>query len=237
MKIRTYFLVLIYAVIVVSIVPLLLVALPLGIREPLFEYARGVMWFSQWFLGLRLEVGGRELVDRTKACVFMANHASFIDGPLLFTVIPQRVRVMLKKSIFRLPVLGFGMKYVGFIPVDRKHAQRGKEAIENAARLMRERGYSFLIFPEGTRTLDGRMGPFRRGGFFLALASGAPIVPVAIRGTFQIMPKGSPFPKKGRIHVAFRPPISVQGAGEQELPGLMERVRSSIQAGLKEESL
>ena len=127
------------------------------------------------------------------------------------------------------------MKYVGFVPVDRKHAQRGKEAIERAARQMRERGYSFLIFPEGTRSLDGTFGIFRRGGFFLAVETGAPIVPVAIRGTFEIMPKGSFFVKKGTIRVAFRPPIPVQNMGEKDLAGLIDLVRMSIQTGLGEE--
>jgi len=236
MKIRTCFLFLIYVLLVIALVPILLFCFPFGIREPLFEFGKAAMWLSKGILGLRLEVTGLEHVDRAKTYVFMGNHTSFIDGPLLFMLIPQHVRVILKKSIFKLPILGFGMKFVGFIPVDRKHAQRGKEAIERAARQMREREYSFLIFPEGTRSLDGNTGAFRRGGFFLAMESGAPIVPVSIRGTFEIMPKGSFFVNKGSIRVAFRPAIPVQAASEQNMSGLMEKVRASIQAGLEKES-
>jgi len=235
MKIRTCFLLLIYVLLVVTFTPLLLFCLPFGIRGPLFEFAKAAMRLSKWILGLRLEVTGLEHVDRTKTYVFMGNHVSFIDGPMLFTVIPQHVRVILKKGVFRLPVLGFSMTYAGFIPVDRKHAQRGREAIERAVGLMRERGYSFLIFPEGTRSLDGHMGAFRRGGFFLAVESGAPIIPVSVRGTFEIMPKGSFFVNKGSIRVAFRPAVPVQGASGQNLAGLMEKVRAAIQAGLEEE--
>ena len=235
MKFRTILLFFLYILIVICIIPVLLFCMLFGIREPLYEIGKAAMRMSRWILGLRLEVTGLEQVDPAAAYVFMGNHVSFIDGPLLFMVIPQHVRVIFKKSILKLPILGFGMKYVGFVPVDRKHAQRGKEAIERAARQMRERGYSFLIFPEGTRSLDGTFGIFRRGGFFLAVETGAPIVPVAIRGTFEIMPKGSFFVKKGTIRVAFRPPIPVQNMGEKDLAGLIDMVRMSIQTGLGEE--
>lgn len=237
MKVRTLFLFLLYIVIVICLIPILLFCIPLGIREPLYDLGKAVMRLSRWILGLRLEVSGLEQVDPAKTYVFMGNHTSFIDGPLLFMLIPQHVRVILKKGIFKLPILGFGMKYVGFVPVDRKRAQRGKEAIERAARQMRERGYSFLIFPEGTRSMDGNLGTFRRGGFFLALESGAPIVPVSIRGTFEIMPKGSFFVKKGRVRVAFRPAIPVQDTGAQDLAALMDKVGTSIRDGLGEERI
>lgn len=234
MKIRTLFLFLLYVLTVICITPFLLFCMLFGIREPLYEIGKAVMRLSRWILGLRLDVSGLENVDRTKNYVFMGNHTSFIDGPLLFTVIPQHVRVIMKRSVFKLPVLGFGMKYVGFVPVDRNRAQRGKEAIERAARVMRDRGYSFLIFPEGTRSLDGTLGAFRRGGFFLAAESGAPIVPVSIRGTFEIMPKGRFFVEKGRIRVSFRPAIPTQGFGERDLADIMGRVRASIEDSLKE---
>ncbi|MDP2914038.1 MAG: lysophospholipid acyltransferase family protein [Candidatus Aminicenantes bacterium] len=237
MKVRTLFLFLLYIVIVICLIPILLFCIPLGIREPLYDLGKAVMRLSRWILGLRLEVTGLEQVDPAKTYVFMGNHTSFIDGPLLFMLIPQHVRVILKKSIFKLPILGFGMKYVGFVPVDRKRAQRGKEAIEGAAGQMRERKYSFLIFPEGTRSRDGNLAAFRRGGFFLAVESGAPIVPVSIRGTFEIMPKGSFFVKKGRIRVTFRPPILIQDTDAHDLADLMDKVRTSIQAGLGEERI
>jgi 1-acyl-sn-glycerol-3-phosphate acyltransferase len=152
-------------------------------------------------------------------------------------LIPHPVRVILKKEIFRIPVVGTGMRHIEFVPVDRKGIKGGKASIERAARLMKDKGYSFLVFPEGTRSLDGNLQKFKRGGFFLALESGAPIVPVAIQGTFEIMPKKSFFVRKGRIRVVFRPPIPVQGYDQDHLAGLMDKVRTSIQdAGQKEES-
>jgi len=237
MKVRTLLLFILYVVIVICLTPVLIVFMILKIREPLLAIAKGVMRLSRKILGLRLDVSGREQVDRTKAYIFMPNHLSFIDGPLLFMLIPHPVRVILKKEIFRIPVVGTGMRHVEFVPVDRKGIKGGKASIERAARLMKDKGYSFLIFPEGTRSLDGNLQKFKRGGFFLALESGAPIVPVAIQGTFEIMPKKSFFVRKGRIRVIFRPPIPVQGYDQAHLADLMDKVRTSIQdAGQKEES-
>ena len=141
----------------------------------------------------------------------MPNHLSFLDGPLVMMLIPGAARVILKRSVLRLPIVGLGMRHVGFVPVDRKGAAGGKRSIARAAALMRDRGYSFLIFPEGTRSRDGNLRAFRRGGFFLALESGAPIVPVTIRGTFELMPKGQWFARRGTVRVAFHEPVPVTG--------------------------
>lgn len=230
MKVRTLFLFSLYIVLVVCLVPFLLFCMLFGIREPLYAIGKWAMRLSRRILGLELEVEGLEAVDRKMSYVFMANHLSFIDGPLLFTLIPQNVRVILKKAIFRLPVLGLGMKQVGFVPVDRKGTSGGQASISRAVRQIKERGYSFLIFPEGTRSLDGTMGRFRRGGFYLALESGSPILPIVIQGTFEMMPKGEFFVKKGRVRVIFQQPIPVQGYDFDHLPDLMDKVRLAIAA-------
>jgi 1-acyl-sn-glycerol-3-phosphate acyltransferase len=230
MKGRTLFLFSLYIVLVVCLVPFLLFCMLFGIREPLYAIGKWAMRLSRRILGLELEVEGLEAVDRKMSYVFMANHLSFIDGPLLFTLIPQNVRVILKKVIFRLPVLGLGMKHVGFVPVDRKGTSGGQASISRAVRQIKERGYSFLIFPEGTRSLDGTMGRFRRGGFYLALESGSPILPIVIQGTFETMPKGEFFVKKGRVRVIFQRPIPVQGYDFDHLPDLMDKVRLAIAA-------
>jgi 1-acyl-sn-glycerol-3-phosphate acyltransferase len=162
----------------------------------------------------------------------MPNHLSFLDGPLLFLVIPKPVRVILKKEIFKIPVIGMAMKNVEFVPVDRKGIRGGKISIDSAARLIKEKGYSFLIFPEGTRSLDGELQKFRRGGFFLAADSQTPIVPVTIRGTFKIMPKGAAFVKRGLIKIIFHPPVLVDGFDKSNMPELMESARNTIQLGL-----
>jgi len=226
--VRTAILLIFYVVLVLLLTPVLLVFWPLGIRDPLLDMGKWAMAASRSVLRLGIEVSGLEYVDPAKSYVFMANHLSFLDGPLLFYVIPQRVRVILKKSIFRIPIVGPGMRFVGFVPVDRKRASGGKRSIDEAARMMKERGYSFLIFPEGTRSRTGRLQPFKRGGFFLALAAQAPIVPITIKGTFELMPKGRIFPRRGPIRVIFHPPVETAGRTAEDIPALLEAVRQAI---------
>jgi 1-acyl-sn-glycerol-3-phosphate acyltransferase len=162
----------------------------------------------------------------------MSNHLSFLDGPLLFLLIPQSIRVILKKEVFRIPVVGQGMRFVGFVPVDRKGVRGGKKSIDRAAQLMRERGYSYLMFPEGTRSRDGRTQAFKRGGFFLALESGAAVAPITIRGTYELMPRGTIFARRGKIDVLFHPPVPVKGYDQNNMQTLIDKVKGIIVSGL-----
>ncbi len=231
---RTIILFIIYVLFTLLLIPVLLFCF-------LFKRPRLVLWAGKnairlgpKILGVRIEITGIDVVEKHKSYIFMSNHLSFLDGPLLYFVIPQPIRVILKKEIFRIPIIGLGMKLVGFVPVDRKSIRGGKRSIDHAVRLMKEKGYSFLIFPEGTRSRTGKLQEFRRGGFFLALASQSPIVPIAIQGTYELMPKGSFFAKRGKIKISFFPPISVRGYQKDDLPGLLEEVRSVIRSGLAE---
>jgi 1-acyl-sn-glycerol-3-phosphate acyltransferase len=166
--------------------------------------------------------------------VFMPNHESFLDGPLMFVITPQFMRVIQKKEIFRIPILAQGMKVAEFIPVDRKGQRGGREAIEKAVRLIQRKKHSFLIFPEGTRTLDGKLQRFRRGGFYLALQSQVPIVPVSINGSFELMPKGSFFTKRGTISVELHDPVPMEGYSEANLDVLRDRIYNTVLSGLED---
>ena len=232
-RLRSAFLFLFYVLLVILLIPFILLCMLIGKRAPLVSVAKWAMRLSRRILGIRLDVTGLENSDRGRPLVFMANHLSFLDGPLLFILIPHQVRVIIKEGVGRIPVVGPGMRFVGFLTVARKGGHEGKARIGLAARLMRERNYSFLIFPEGTRSRDGRLGPFRRGGFFLALESGAPIVPVAIRGTYEMMPRGRRYVGKGRVRVDFLAPIPSEGTTVETMPDLMEKVRSAVAAGLE----
>jgi 1-acyl-sn-glycerol-3-phosphate acyltransferase len=234
-RLRTIFLAFYCTVVVLYLTPVLLIFMVFGLRDPLLTIIKRLVRFAPVLLGLKIDVRGLDVIDRTKSYVFMSNHLSFIDGPLLVLVIPQLVRVIMKKGVFRIPIVGLGMRYLGFIPVDRKGVNSGRVSVEDAAQLMKKRRYSFLIFPEGTRSLDGNLQRFRRGGFFLALAAGVPIVPIAIRGTRELMPKGSPFAKPGRIRVAFCRPLAVEGNGPEDLSALMERTREAIRDAVEKE--
>jgi 1-acyl-sn-glycerol-3-phosphate acyltransferase len=231
--IRTLVLVLFYAVLIILLTPVILLCMLVGVRDPLIAIGLWAMRVSRRVLGIVVEVSGLERFDPRTPHIFMPNHASFMDGPLVMMLIPGTARVILKKSILRLPVLGLGMRHVGFVPVDRKGAEGGKKSIARAAALVHERGYSFLIFPEGTRSRDGRLQPFRRGGFFLALESGASIVPVTIRGTFELMPKGQWYARRGKVSVAFHEPAPVAGSTPETMAGLMENVRQAILSGME----
>jgi len=220
------------ALFAVAIAPLILAGIVFGIREPLYDLARWAMRTTGWILGIRIEVAGLDRFDPRASYVFMPNHLSLLDGPLAGVVIPQRVRVIIKKSISNIPILGWGLRHLGCVPVDRKGESGGKRSIEKAAGLMSERGYSFMVFPEGTRSRDGKTQKFRRGGFFLALQAGVPIVPVTIRGSFELMPKGQFQAKRGTIRIEFHPPVSVEGFTAEGMQDLADRVRDRVLSGL-----
>jgi len=200
--------------------------------EAFLAYGVWMMRVGQRLLGIEVEAEGRERLDRRTPYVFMCNHLSFLDAPALVTVIDRPVRSIVKRFVFRIPVFGWGMRLAGFVPVDKEGIGEGRKRIARASGLIREKGYSFLVFPEGQRSWDGRLQPFRRGGFFLALEAGAPIVPVSIAGTFELMPRVSRRVRRGRVRIVFHEPIAAAGFSPETLPELMERVRAAIASGL-----
>ena len=219
---------LLFVLYLVFLVPALPLCVLLGLREPLVTAGYWLVRLGRRILGIELEISGLERLEPGTAYIFMSNHLSLLDGPLLMAYIGRPCRVILKKSILRVPLLGTGMRYVGFVPVDRKRARGGMKSIALAARLIKERGTSFLIFPEGTRSRDGKARDFRRGGFFLALESEAPIVPVTIRGTFELMPKGQLYARKGTVRMTYHAPVPVEGWTRDAMDGLVARVREEI---------
>ena len=228
MIIRTAVLLLFYAGIILCLIPGLLFAAGLGLRETLVRIGKWAMGASRAVLGLRVDVFGRVPESEDGPFVYMSNHVSLLDGPLLFRLIRGPVRVIMKTSLFRIPVVGLAMKIIGFIPVDRSGTRSGRAAIGRAAEAIKEKGYSFLIFPEGTRSLDGRLQTLRRGGFFLAREAGVPIAPVSIEGTFEIMPKGRLVPGKGSIRVFFHPPVADPEPGSSDFEAWMSAVRERL---------
>jgi len=234
-KMRTIVVLVLYVILALLLIPVLLVCYLGKWTKPIMAPSKWALHFGKWILGVDLKVYGLEGIDKKASYIFMANHLSFLDGPLLFMIIPQYVRVILKKEVFKIPIVGQGMRHVGFIPVDRKKLKGGKKSIDKASQIVKEKGFSFLIFPEGTRSRTGSLQPFKRGGFFLAFDSQAPIVPVTINGTYELMPRGSFFVKRGKIKVDFHKPLPVGRYDQDKLPSLVERVRGVIQSGLEEE--
>lgn len=213
-------------------IPVLLVCALVGWRDGFLVYGRWMMRVGRALLGIRVEVSGLERLDRRTPCVFMSNHVSFLDAPMLVTVVDRPVRFIVKRFVFRIPVMGLGMRFAGYVPLDKEGVGEGRKRIARAADLIRTKGYSFLVYPEGTRSWEGTLLPFRRGGFFLALETGAPIVPVSVRGTYELMPRGRRSIRPGVVRIAFHEPVPAAGHTPETMPALMERVRAAIASGL-----
>ncbi len=202
-------------------------------RDPTGDWVLDLArWWSGWitrFAGVRIIVDNRANLDANQPYVFMANHASTIDIWALFLAIPRRVRMIAKKQLARIPLFGWVMWAGRFIFIDRQNAAAARRSIEEAGRRIRG-GVSVLIFPEGTRTRDGQLGPFKKGGFHLAMDAGVPIVPVALRGTRALMPRGSLRVMSGEVFVTIGVPIPTSGLTIDDRPALIERVRDAIAA-------
>lgn len=219
-------------VLTVLAVPVLLVCFLFGLRDGFLAYGVWMMKVGRLLLGIDVDATGLDRLDRSVPYVFMCNHLSFLDAPMLVTVIDRPVRFIVKRFVFRIPVLGLGMRFAGYVPLDKEGVGEGRKRIARAVRLVMEKGYSFLIYPEGTRSRKGKLLPFRRGGFFLALDTGAPIVPVSISGTYELMPRGSRHIRKGTVRIVFHEPIPVSGFSPDTMPALIEQVRASIASSL-----
>jgi 1-acyl-sn-glycerol-3-phosphate acyltransferase len=185
-----------------------------------------------WLAGVRLEVHGREKIPR-RAVVFMANHQSNCDPPAIFVLLPP-VLILGKEEFFRVPVLGRAMLLRGFVPVERKNRERAIKAVEQATKSL-EAGNSFMVFPEGTRSPDGRLGPFKKGVFVMAIKAGAPIVPISVSGGRKIMPKGKFIIKPGTVRITFHEPVLTEGCTLGDRDRMMEKVRQAILGGLTPE--
>jgi 1-acyl-sn-glycerol-3-phosphate acyltransferase len=164
------------------------------------------------------------------ASIVMANHSSNLDPPVLIPLLPGRVVIYLKASLMRLPILGYAMRLAGFIPVVRGGSAEAAKATSAVAQRELDQGSCLVLFPEGTRSRDGSLLPFKKGPFFLAMASGAPVVPVSIAGATRMLPKGSIRLRSGTVSVTFHPPLYPADYSEKE--ELMEAVRSAIESGL-----
>lgn len=199
---------------------------------PLYRGTRFILSTSCRLAGVRFQVVGLEHVPRNRACIFMSNHVSNLDPPALISLLPGRTSAFLKRSLMKIPVVGTGFRQGEFIAVDRTgDAVAAKESVTEAERLL-AKGVHITTFVEGTRSPDGRMLPFKKGPFFLAMNTNAPVVPVSIHGTEKILEKGSLRIKPGVAHVAFHEPVDPAAFSSRE--ELMSTVRTAIASGLPE---
>jgi 1-acyl-sn-glycerol-3-phosphate acyltransferase len=203
-----------------------------GNANALYRVSLWIVRVALQLARIRVEVTGAELVPRGTACIFMSNHVSNLDPPVLLPMIPGRTSAFLKRSLMKIPVLGYGFRLGEFVPVDRDGTAGSAKAGVDAARRVLEKGIHIMTFVEGTRSRDGRMLPFKKGPFYLAMEAQALCVPVSISGTESMMRKGSMKVTPGTVRVIFHAPIDPRQFATRE--ELMEAVRAAIASGLPE---
>jgi 1-acyl-sn-glycerol-3-phosphate acyltransferase len=202
-------------------------------RTGLLQHACARWWcrLVAWTIGARLHVHGAAHVRGDRGYVYMANHSSLIDTPALFACLPYPFKIMAKQELFLVPFMGWHLWTSGNFPVDRRDARRTARSLRRVIDGVRA-GTSLAVFPEGTRTADGRLQPFMPGAFKIAVRAGAPIVPVTIRGTFALLPKTTLAPRPGRVDVFIGEPIPTADVDERRLGELIDRTRAAIAAHL-----
>lgn len=197
----------------------------------LIPLARLWSWLVLRTCGVRATASYHPDLDPARPCVYMANHQSQFDIPALVLGMPAGFRIVAKRELLHIPIFGWALWLAGFVFIDRRDRERAIRSLERAARRVR-RGTSIVVFAEGTRSPDGRLLPFKKGGFILALQAGVPIVPVSIRGGHAVLPKGSLRVRPGTIEVIFGAPIPTSSYTFETRDALVEAVRKQIASGL-----
>src|SRR5499433_2899597 len=191
--------------------------------------ARGTL-FVMRAVGVRVRVKGRQRIP-PGTCLFVANHTSSADAPAVVNAIPRRIAILLKKSLFQWPIVGQAFQLAHFIPVERSKRESAIASLEKAIEAMSE-GQSFLIYPEGTRSPDGRLQQFKKGAVVMAIKAGVPIVPIACSGAHRVMEKRSLKIQPGEILVEFLTPIDASRYTIEKRDALNQAVHDRMAAGL-----
>jgi 1-acyl-sn-glycerol-3-phosphate acyltransferase len=219
----------------VAALPVALICIPWtllsGKVDLLYRMGVGVALAGVRLVGVKVEVVGSEKLDWGRTYIFMCNHVSNLDPPIVIPIMPRRTSVLVKKELFRVPLLGRAMRLASLVPVDRSDREAAISSLRFAGDVMRS-GISMTIWPEGTRSPDGRLLPFKKGPFYLAMESGVLIVPITVVGTHEIWRKGEFAIHPGTATVIFHEPIDPAAFSAQE--ELIEAVRERIRSRLPE---
>jgi 1-acyl-sn-glycerol-3-phosphate acyltransferase len=189
-------------------------------------------WTGVRVAGVKVQVLGLEKIDPTRTYIFMSNHISNLDPPIMLPLIPRRTSVMVKKELFKYPILGETMRIGQLVPVDRGNRDAGLTAVREASKVIKN-GISMTIYVEGGRSFDGRLLPFKKGPFYLAKECQVPVVPMTISGTEEVMPKARFAIRPGTVTVRFHDPIEPADFGDRDC--LVAKVRAAINSGLPPE--
>jgi 1-acyl-sn-glycerol-3-phosphate acyltransferase len=201
--------------------------------KTIFIPARYVLRLGCQVGGIHIAVRGLEKLRPDQPYIFVANHQSWLDPVAMFLTLGRDLAFLAKKELYRIPILNPGLHWIDCAPIDRSNRERAIESIRFAAEKVR-RGRSFIAYPEGTRTPDGRMRPFKKGAFHLAIEAGAPIVPVTVNGSFQIMPKGPIRVIPGTVDLTVHDPIDVTAYTSETVDQLAETAWHIVHSALRE---
>lgn len=180
----------------------------------------------------KVSLTGLHNIDSSQSIIYMANHQSNFDIPVLLGKLPVQFRWLAKAELFKIPIFGRGMRGCGYISIDRSDHKAAILSLKEAARTIRA-GTSVLIFPEGTRSPDGCIKPMKKGGFILAIEAGVPIVPIIIHGTRNIMAKGDRRINPGNVRLDIKPPINTTAYARKDNNRLLEKVQTIIEKGFE----
>ena len=189
---------------------------------------RCAQWWARFILvtsGVRVRIEGHPLPAEGDSCIFVANHSSFYDVPILFASVPRQLRIMAKATLGRVPFIGWHLSRSGHLLVDRRSP--GSAIFKRMQRMARS-GASLIVFPEAARTPDGRLLKFKAGIFLLAIENGLPVVPISVAGSRNVMPKGRLMVLPTVVTLTVHPPIDTAGMGREDARALAERVRSLV---------
>jgi 1-acyl-sn-glycerol-3-phosphate acyltransferase len=187
--------------------------------------------------GVKVKVEGLERISESGSYVFVANHLSYMDTPVVLANIPVQFRFLAKRGLFQVPFLGWHLSRAGHVPVPRGDARAAVKTMTAAAQIIRERGVSLLIFPEGGRSTDGKLGGFKEGAAYIAIRAGVPLVPIGIKGTREVLPFGSGHVRTGRVTVRIGEPVPTVHVPLRERVQLTLELRDRIARLTQEETI
>ena len=205
------------------------------VNQRVGSYLGGVVWskFNAMMVPMFAKVSGRENIKKDTSYVVISNHQSYFDVFLIYGWVGLDIKWVMKKELKKIPGLGFGSEKVGHIFLDRSNSRAALESLSQAKKKL-VKGASVVIFPEGTRSPDGKMGNFKRGAFKLAMDLGLPILPVTVIGTKSILPANSSNLLPGKVRMVIHEPISIDGYDESNMAEIMDIVKKQIATALPE---
>ena len=232
--IKTVF-VIVWVVFITFVLAITAIATALILRRQDPVHKVGRFWANLILFASRIKVtvNGLANIDSSRSYIYMCNHRSNFDIPVLLGCLPVQFRWLAKAELFKIPIFSQAMRAAGYISINRFNQESAFESISEAARRIKD-GVSVMIFPEGTRSRDGKIQPFKKGGFVLAVDAGVPIIPIILTGTRSIMPKGQMRIFPGNVTMDICKPVDTSGYTRETKDDLLERARTIICDGFEQ---